>query len=160
MDGYVMNATPNWAHAMKRAIGPGGKIYLDELFQQYGIKHNLEEGPEFIDWLRNVKLKDRNKWKIVLEDVSETVTVESSEATNTTPKEKQRNNENIAPMVKKKLTVDEVVNLSVRQARELLPKVTDLNLLKYSLQEANQLANKDSLCRIIKKRIRDLQMSR
>jgi hypothetical protein len=58
------------------------------------------------------------------------------------------------------MNVDDVVGLSVRQARELLPKVTDLNLLKYALQEANQLANKDSLCKVIRKRITDLQLCR
>ena len=59
-----------------------------------------------------------------------------------------------------KMTIQEVVMLSVRQGREVLPKITDLKLLKYAFQEANQLAGKDSLCNIIRKRIKDLELGR
>lgn len=158
MEGYVMNVTSSWAHAMKRAVAPGQKIPLDELFQQYGIKHSLTEGPEFVEWLRTVKLKDNSRWKIIIDNTAEDMKIKAAEAIKAS--ESSRQPENVAPMVASKMTVDDVVNLSVRQARDLLPKVTDLNLLKYSLQEANQLANKDSLCKVIRKRITDLQLCR
>ena len=63
-------------------------------------------------------------------------------------------------MVQTKMAVVDIVEMSVRQARETLPKITDLNLLKYAFQEANQRAGKDSLCRILRKRIKELQISR
>lgn len=154
MNGYVMNASTMWMHAMKRAIGPGQKITLDELFTDYGVKHDLKEGPEFVEWLRNVKLKDREKWKIVLEDYEKKEPkVEEAEEKPPATEKKQ----NLSP---RHMSVDDVVGLSVRQAREVLPNVTDLNLLKYAMQEANQLSGKDSLCKIIRKRIRDLQIAR
>lgn len=151
MNGYVMNATNMWTHAMKRAIGPGAKVSLSELYEQYGIKHNLSEGDEFIEWLKNVKLKDRNKWKIVVEEVSkEDVSCD----------EQPPVVESVAPMVKITMEVSDIVELSVRKAREALPKITDLNLLRYALQEANQKPNKDSLCRELRKRIKALQLAR
>lgn len=156
MEGYVLNSTNNWTHAMKRSIGPGGKIPLAELFEQYGTKHSLTEGDEFISWLQNVKLKDRNKWKIVLEDDNATSAEESTKS----DVKKKDGNENVAPMVHSKMEVSDVVEMSVRQAREVLPKVNDLVLLRYALQEANQRAGKDSLCKIIRKRINDLKIAR
>lgn len=162
MEGYVMNISAGWTHAMKRSIGPGAKVPLEELFEQYGAKHDLKEGQEFADWLRSVKLKDSNKWKIVVEDDT-TKSVETkvtSEDVDSRTSNKVYVSSGMAPMVEIKLEVADVVGLSVRQAREKLPKIQDLNLLKYSLQEANQLAGKDSLCKIIRKRIRDLQIAR
>lgn len=154
MKGYVMNVSAMWVHAMKRSIGPGAKISLNELFEQYGVKHELKEGDEFASWLMDVKLKDRNKWKVVVEDDKvESVTAEE-------PKELEAAQTMTLPLTKTEPTVEDVVTMSVRQAREKLPRITDLKLLKYAMQEANQLAGKDSLCKLIRKRIRDLQVAR
>jgi phage I-like protein len=161
MNGYVKNTSPIWMHAMKRSIGPGKEVALDELYEQYGIKHDLQPGEEFIQWLRNVKLKDKDIWKIIINDEKDKeakIESELSEAKKAKPA--QKNYDNVAPMTQTKMQVSDVVELSVRNAREVLPNVTDLNLLKYALKEANQLSGKDSLCRIIRKRIRDLQIAR
>lgn len=158
MNGYVMNTSTIWTHTMKRSIGPGQRVPLDELFEQYGAKHDLKEGQDFVQWLRSVKLKDARKWKIVFKDDDSEALV--TEDTSEVEKPVNRVQGGTTPLVAKKMAVSDIVELSVRQARELLPKVTDLNLLKYSLQEANQLAGKDSLCKIIRKRIKDLQIAR
>jgi hypothetical protein len=158
MNGYVKNKTHNWVHAMKRVIGPGIKISLSDLYEQYGKKHGIHEGEPFVQWLREVKLKDRDKWEIILinedDDTKDENTVEEIEDSVGTV------HDNIAPLVPKKIEVGEIVELSVRKARELLPKITDLNLLKYALQEANPRAGKDSLCNILRKRIKELQIAR
>jgi hypothetical protein len=162
MEGYVINRLPSWTHAMKRSVGPGGKIPLKELFEQYGIKHGLTEGPEFIEWLRSVKLNDKSRWNIVIEDniPNDTTSVEAKEAVTKSSPNRSKGTDAVTPLVSKKLNVADIVGLSVRQARDMLPKITDLNLLKYAMQEANQLSGKDSLCRIIRKRIKELQLSR
>ena len=160
MNGYVMNKASSWTHAMKRSIGPGGKIPLKELFEQYGMKHSLKEGPEFIEWLRTVKLTDANRWSIVTEENDTTVPESSKVVKTETSTQKSKREDMVTPLVGTKLTVADIVELSVRQARETLPKITDLNLLKYAMQEANQLSGKDSLCRIIRKRIKELQIAR
>lgn len=153
MKGYVINKSSSWIHAMKRSVGPGGKVPLKELFEQYGAKHGLREGKEFIDWLRTVKLNDSSRWSIV----SEETVVEDNTVNNV---EEVKSADSIAPFVGTKLDVSDVVGLSVRQARDVVPKITDLNLLRYSYQEANQLSSKESLCRIIRKRIQELQVAR
>jgi hypothetical protein len=134
MNGHVKNKTMTWRHAMKRSVGPGHEIPLDELFEQYGSKHDLEEGGPFVEWLRD-------------EQAEEIV------------KEKQKN-DLVVPLVKKEMEVADVVGMSVRKARTDLKKLTDINLLKYALSEANQLANKDTLVRMLRRRIQELEITR
>ena len=157
MEGYIVNLTSTWLHALKRAVGPGGKVPLSELYEQYGVKHNLPKGSEFLNWLRDVKLKDKEKWRIVSVDVSKVESDSVNPGLNIVKDESRGSN--TPPMVKKQISVSDIVELSVRQARETLPKVRDLSLLKYSLQEANQRAGKDSLCRLIRNRIKDIQVA-
>ena len=158
MNGYVKNKTHNWVHAMKRVIGPGIKISLSELYEQYGKKHGIHEGEPFVQWLREVKLNDRDKWEIILINESDNsgdeLVVEEFEGGI------DKVHDNVAPLVPKKIEVGEIVELSVRKARDLMPKITDLNLLKYALQEANPRAGKDSLCNVLRKRIKELQIAR
>jgi len=152
MKGYVLNKSTMWVHAMKRSIAPGGKIPLKELYDQYGKKHSLAKGDEFVSWLTAIKLRDENRWQVILE--TEKSKVEDKDLT---LKEVKVDIERIKP---KDMSIADVVSLSVRQARELLPKVTDIKLLKYSLEEANPRAGKDSLCRILRKRISELETQR
>ena len=157
MKGYVRNKTTMWTHAMKRAIGPGSTVSLKELYKQYGKKHNLAKGDEFVAWLRTVKLKDTERWEVVLE------TEEKKDAK--TKKAKKAEAEAPAPEPKleptiKQMTVEDIVELSVRKAREVLPKITDLKLLKYALEEAGPRAGKDSLIRLLRKRVQELNLAR
>ena len=156
MDGYIMNTSANWIHAMKRSVGPGAKISLQELYDQYGVKHELEEGPAFIDWLQTVKLRGSKKWKLVLEN--SVVDNKGSDYSEEVRKREVKSDQ-VAPPVATKMTIEDVVNLSVRRAREVVPTIMDSQLLKYSLREANQLAGKDSLCKVLRKRIQELSLS-
>jgi len=154
MNGYVKNKSMSWCHAMKRSVGPGHQIPLDELFEQYGVKHGLDEGRPFVEWLRNIKLVDASVWEIVY---NENVAADAQAEKET----KQRQaNEMVVPLVKKGLEISDVVKMSVRTARVELKKITDIKLLKYALQEANQLAHKDSLVRMIRKRVQELEITR
>lgn len=154
MNGYVKNKSMTWRHAMKRSVGPGHEIPLDELFEQYGPKHDLKEGEPFVEWLRSVKLRDTETWEIIYKDGVEK-DVEAEKAV----KEKQEN-DLVVPHVKKGMEVEDVVKMSVRTARVELKKITDIKLLKYALGEANQLANKDTLVRMLRKRVQELEITR
>jgi len=148
MEGYIKSLATTWRHIFKRSVRPGGKVPLDELYETYGKKYGLSPNEEFISWLKDVKLKGlADTWQVVLindkppEDLKEEVVVE---------KEKF--------IVKKELDVEAVVSLPVRKAREILPEIMDLSLLKYALQEARPRANKDSLCRLLEKRISEISV--
>jgi len=137
-----------WAHAMKRTIGPGEKIPLDELYEQYGKKHSLAAGEEFVAWLRNVKLKDHNKWNVVL--LADDAPIEEDKAPEPTEKDSTpKRIDDMDPL--------DIVDLTVRKAREMIPTCTNKKLLKMALNEANARAHKDSLCNILRKRIRELE---
>lgn len=152
MKGYIKNISSEWSYTMKRAVKPGGEIPLDELFNQYGIKYNMEPDDKFVSWLINVKLNNKDKWKVVF-NLDEESIIDA-------PDNNVTSNSMVVPMVSKNMKVEDIIGLSVRKAREILPNITDLNLLRYSVQEASQLTDKDSLCRELRKRVRQLQGSR
>lgn len=158
MKGAIINRSTMWLHAMKRAVAPGGKIPLDELYDQYGKKHEIKKGKDFIEWLKNVKLRGNENWQIVLDAAKVKEIQEQEKEAAAAPVELRRID--IEKIDTKKMEIADVVSLSVRQAREILPKISDIKLLKYSLQEANPRPGKDSLCRILKKRITELETIR
>ena len=152
MEGYIKSLSASWKHVFKRAVRPGGKIPLQELYDNYGKKHNIEDGPEFIKWLKEVKLNGQlQDWEFILMD--EVSPIGGFEVPDL-------DDAGITPDVftKRDMTVEDVVNLSVRKAREVIPRISDIRLLKYALQEAKPRANKDSLCRILEKRISMLRV--
>ena len=170
MEGYVRNASPMWRHAMKRSIGPGEEIPLDEIYEQYGIKHDIDEGESFVNWLRQVKLRDSDVWEIKYRgDQSTDAVVEDPQPKEVKPKKAepkpkkakvQDKKSNQSPFVKSKASAEDMSTMSVRQARDILPKFTDQKTLKYALNVASQLANKDTLCRMLRKRIIELELTR
>lgn len=168
LGGYVKNMTHLWAHTMKRAVGPGARIPLQDIYDQYGKKHNLEPNKDFVKWVRNVKLRDRDKWGIfsiddkpfedVISDADKSEKVNEDANPVTVVVDKSRG-ENVAPPVVKDMEVADIVALSVRKSREAIPLIHDIQLLKYAENEASQLAGKDSLCIILRKRIQELSIS-
>jgi len=154
MKGHVKNKSMTWRHAMKRSVGPLQEIPLDELFEQYGSKHDLEEGAPFAEWLRTVKLKDRGTWEVVFKDGTE------KEEPQEEVVEKRQKPDLVVPLVKKEMEVADIIGMSVRTARADLKKITDIKILKYAFKEANQLANKDTLCIMLRRRIQELEITR
>jgi len=154
MNGFVKNISHEWAYAMKRAVKPGGEITLDELYEQYGRKYGMRPDDEFVKWLTDTKLRASNRWKILFSLNEEEDLGGGAEENKIGSKAMS------VPMVTKNLKVEDIVTLTVRKARVVLPKVMDLNLLKYALNEVNQLSNKEYLCRMLQKRISELQISR
>ncbi len=155
MKGSVKNISNSWQYAMKRSIRPGGEIPLKDLFEQYGKKHNIKPNNDFVEWLYDIKLRNKDRWKIIfgsdVKKVSKNKKTDVEVLESISPKE---TNKTI-----KKMKVEDVAGMTVRKAREILPTIMDLNLLKYSLTEARQLADKDSLCRLLQKRIKELQIA-
>lgn len=156
MKGYVKNISPTWRHAMKRSIGPGHEIALDELFDQYGEKHNLSPDESFIRWLRQVKLQDASIWFIHYEQPTNETAMVEDQSFGVTPDAPM----GVSPMNPVNDELMNIINLSVRQAREYLDKITDLRLLREAYRQANQLADKRTLCLEINKRIKALEVSR
>lgn len=157
MEGYLKSKNVTWIHAFKQSVRPGGKIELDYLYNIYGTKYGLKEGEEFLDWLKDVKLKNsKNKWEIILQNdttpdelTKEAGAIEVSENGTGVVATQEEYSE---PALKD-FRVEDIVMLSVRKAREIIPQITDVKLLKYALQEARQRPNKDSLVRILDKRV-------
>ena len=118
MNGYVRNKSTAWRHAMKRSIGPGHKIPLDELFEQYGEKHDLEEGQLFVEWLRDVKLRDTTVWEVKYTDGAKKEEPQPEEVEKVKEVEKakevKKDETVVVPFVKKDLEVSDIDGMSVR----------------------------------------------
>jgi hypothetical protein len=126
-----------------------GRAQLDEMKKSSPLEHEF-----FIDWLKNVKLKGNfDDWLIVEEEDLSDVTSVEVEAT---PNSYEINNK--GDIVLSKLSVKEVMDLPVRKAREVIPAIQDVKLLKFALRECSPLPGKESLCRILNKRILELGM--
>jgi len=142
---------------MKRTVGPGARIPLDDLYAQYGERHNLKKGKEFVQWLQEVKLRDKSKWRIFKAD--DNPYEETSPPVEKKVEEPKPKNENIPSIVPTtEMGVDELVELSVRKAREVVPEIQDMQLLKYAENQARQRVGKDSLRLILLKRIEELKV--
>lgn len=166
MNGYVENKSNMWRHAMKRSIAPGERVPLASLYEQYGTRHNLSPDGEFIEWLKSVKLRDGLIWRIcyippneeerVYDDDTKEPVIEVeviNEAEEVKPPEKVKRMPKASEM-----DVTDIAMLSVRKAREALPKIHDINILKCALKEANKLTGKDTLCKLIRKRVDDIEI--
>ena len=173
MNGYVKNITKRPIYALKRHIMPGVEIPLDKLYKEYGDKHGIEQGQPFTDWLRQVKLPDEKTWEIHLSHTEEmqteemqkvTITAQLTEVVDGAERKEGLSNEEKAqsarPMIKNEWEIDDIVDLSVRQAREEIPKIRDKKTLTYALNVARQKPNKETVCKILEKRIDELRVLR
>jgi hypothetical protein len=122
-------------------------VPLDELYEYYGEKHDIDPGQPFVDWLRTVKLPDTQVWDVVLLSEQD-------------PKVEAEKPIGAAAFVKEELGPDDIAGWSVRKARDELKKIVDINLLKYAYETSRQLANKDTLTRMLRKRIQVLELTR
>lgn len=163
MKGYVRNISPVWRHALKRNIGPGEKVSLEELYKQYGEKHGIRKGRQFIEWLKTVKLRDSTVFEVVfkedepVKEQSKEVVDEFAEVSDEQAAKDEIKSNYVSPLMKVDTKIEDIVKMSVREAREGLKKITDTKVLRYALNIANQTANKDSLCILLRKRIQELE---
>lgn len=150
MDGYIKSKKTSWVHIFKMSVRPGGTVPLADLYNLYGKKHNIDE-KDFVKWLREVKLRgSADDWLIVEETLSE----KSKELQNVA----QATDTSLSVPINK-MTIHDIMGLSVRKAREIIPGIMDIKLLKFALRELKPLPNKESLCRVIDKRVMELNMN-
>jgi len=153
MDGYIKSKKTSWVHIFKMSVRPGGTVPLADLYNLYGKKHNIDE-KDFVKWLKEVKLRgSADDWLIV----EETLPEKSKEIQNISQAIDSSSSSLDVPI--SKMTIHDVMGLSVRKAREIIPGIMDIKLLKFALRELKPLPNKESLCRIIDKRIMELNMN-
>jgi hypothetical protein len=173
MKGYVRNISVRPVYALKRHILPGKSVELNVLYKEYGEKHGIEEGQPFVDWLRKIKLPNEEIWDIqMVEDLEEenkvTVTAKITQIVDGADDQKEQKKEGLSNQdkvnsggvqMKKEWEVEEVVDLTVKQAREEIPKIKDRKILSYALTVARQRPNKETICRILEKRLNEVKVS-
>jgi hypothetical protein len=172
MKGYIKNITGRPLYALKRHILPGKNIDIATLYIEYGEKHGIEKGQPFVDWLRNVKLPSEQMWEIQYDGMDEPKLDEENKVTvvaqitqvedGADTSVKLSNLEKVesgTPFIKKEWEIAEIVDLTVKKAREEIPKIRNKRLLSHALNVATQTPNKETICRILEKRIDELKIS-
>lgn len=142
MNGYVRNISRVWKHAMKRSVAPNQKIDLDVLHEEYGQRHDIPEGREFVEWLRNVKLKDTGSWEIVYKEDWEA---------------KENGQEEVNDKTVEKDEAEELVEMSVRQAKERLKNVISPIVLRRALEIARVRPQKETMTIMLRKRLKEIE---
>jgi len=61
MRGYVKNEGRQAYFVCQRQIPPGGSVELDDVYKSVGKKSGLEDGPEFVEWVKTNVFR-RGSW--------------------------------------------------------------------------------------------------
>jgi hypothetical protein len=183
MNGYVQNLTPVYKYAFKMHIAPNQKVPLDDLHASYGVKHGIEEGLEFAEWIRNVKVRDQKTWAVVFEGVNlmvgatpqatpkketgkveiegEVLSVGDNPVELPKPKKPRRRPETFTQAAiprKEPITDTDILNLPIGpNLKKELEKVKDVKVLRYALNRAKHMPDKAIMMKMLKDRINDLQ---
>lgn len=67
MRGYVQNEGTQAYFIVQRQIPPGGKVKIEDIYKSVGKKSGLEEGIEFVEWLRTNVFR-KGSWKFYEEE--------------------------------------------------------------------------------------------
>lgn len=61
MRGYIQNEGTQAYFIVQRQIPPGGKVQIEDAYKSVGKQSGLEEGPDFIEWLKTT-IFTRGTW--------------------------------------------------------------------------------------------------
>jgi hypothetical protein len=147
--GFLVNKTSRHVHIFKRAIRPGQKIPLKELYNQYKYKCNCPFDEKFIRWLKENKVP-RKGWEIedlktIFDEpvrvVSEVVKVDDKFVS-----------------VQSEWTANAIAELKLKdKPRKVLSTIGSIFKLRRALTLVNKKKGKQFLAKMIKSRIKSLQ---
>lgn len=172
MKGYVKNESNQAYFIVQRQIPPGGKVELIDVYKSVGKQSGLDEGSEFVDWLRT-DIFTKGTWGfydsfdkpfgIKKKTIKKaTISKDQNETTSATTSPKKgkeavgagralRRDVNQAKGVK--ITPAIIIDASYDQAQSFIEKCTDKSVLKKSLALTKHFANKEKHMRHILKRL-------
>lgn len=154
MRGYLQNQGNQAYFVMQRQIPPGGKVNLSEAYKSLGSKSGLEEGIEFVEWLK-VNILTRGAWGfyeqegVPLKGEKTAVSKKAgsrkkvvSTTTTKTSSKKDQDARGAGRVLKRdvnaikgdKITPAKIVEAPYDEARALIEKCRDKSVLKKSFE--------------------------
>jgi hypothetical protein len=178
MKGYLQNEGDQAYFKLQRQIPPRGKVTLEDAYKSVGKASGVEEGPDFIAWLRGSVLT-RGSWGIYDEagnDIFQTKVVPSENLEVVAPKskpkrkatqgtktssKKQKDARGAGRTLRRdiedakgvKITPATIIEAPYDKARTLIEKTKDRSVLKKSLALTKHFAGKEQHMRHIIKRL-------
>jgi hypothetical protein len=173
MKGYVRNEGEQAYFVCQRQIPPGGKVELTAIYKSVGKKSGVDEGPEFVEWIKSNVFR-RGSWGYYEEEgkllgVKEEVKKPSSKpvskpkkrTTAKTSSKKDNDAQGAGRNVRRDPTENEsgevtpsaIIEAPYDQARALIEKTKDRIVLRKALKLTNHFSGKEQHMRHIIKRL-------
>lgn len=153
MNGFVKSRRPVGVYCMKRHINPGQKVDLNVLYEQYGVVHDIPSGPEFVRWLRTVKLKRRDIWEIMYDNMPIVSGEEPFEKLKNIEKEQQ--NVKAEEVKKEEPKIEEASDRSGKISLEGEIEVSDSNESSFSFPSEKKTGVGSTGVKAIRSRVLD-----
>ena len=180
MKGYLRNESNEAYFKLQRQIPPGGKVTLDAAYRSAGKASGVEEGPEFVQWLKE-HILTQGTWGIYEEEgkifgaESESPKIQPSPDTKQKSARKAKTNSSANRTSSKKehdargagramrrdsneakgliITPATIIDAPYDEARTLIEKTKDRTVLKKALNLTKHFSGKDQHMRHIMKRL-------
>ncbi len=170
MRGYVQNEGTQAYFVCQRQIPPGGKVQLEDVYTSVGKKSGLEDGLEFVEWIKdNVfrrgswtyyekegkpldgKPKNKAVKKTIVKNTSspKTSSKKSSDARGAGRSLRRDANESQGI----EITPHQIIEAPYESARGLIDKTKDKTVLRKALKLTNHFNGKEPHMRHILKRL-------
>ena len=172
MRGYVKNEGTQAYFSCQRQITPAGRVMLDDIYKSVGEKSGLEDGPEFIEWIKTNVFR-RGSWGYYEEEGKPLAAPNTKKAApkkrtkaqnfaTSSKKEKdapgagramRRDSAETYDVTGRNITPSAIIEAPYDQARALIEKTKDRVVLKKALNLTKHFANKEQHMRHIVKRL-------
>ncbi len=177
MQGYVQNEGTQAYFVCQRQIPPGGKVQITDIYKSVGKKSGLEEGVEFVEWIKTNVFR-RGSWGYYKDEDSplsspktakkptaqqKSVTKAPAPLNKTSPKKEKdargagrdlrRTSRETHDVTGANVTPVAIIEASYEQARGLIEKTKDRIVLKKALNLTKHFSGKEQHMRHIIKRL-------
>jgi hypothetical protein len=180
MRGFLKNETGRSVFKLQRPLPVNGVLSFDDAYLTLGEKSGKKEGQGFVKWLKDTHFPDEG-WVFYREEgvlffpkpKQETPVKEEVKEIEVSPDppkaprkkiaakgagKKLRQNANKKRSSKKsqEIVPGDVINADLPQAKELLSKIKDRQVLKRALSLSNHFSNKEEHRRLINRRLEEV----
>ncbi len=167
MKGYLQNEGERPRFILQRQINPGGKVLFEDAYKSVGKRSGLDEGPAFVEWLRDTVLT-RGEWGYYKREgtifkFKEKAVSKSGEGTAKTSSKKSEDARGAGRVMRRdtsetrtaraEITPADLINVEYAEAKKLIDKTRDKSVLRKALAMTHHFSKKEAHQRHLMQRI-------
>jgi len=152
--GTVRNESGRAKHKFKKNILPGQEVPLSYLYKLYKNKYCGKFDLEFIDWLKENKVKEGSGFTVIIEKIVEEDTSNEESKPQGELVEVSSVANKIHPL---KLTSRQIAELKIKdEPKKIIPQIMSIHKLRRALTMCKDRPGKETLTKLIRERITEL----